>query len=206
MTTAAGTATPTSILMSEHRVIERMLVVLDRMADEFLEAGAVNAPLAAEAVDFLRTFADRCHHGKEEVNLFPAMERLGLPREAGPTAVMRQEHTVGRSLTSSLAVAAEKGDVRRFADTARAYTGLLREHILKEDQVLFPMADEMLTPDMQADLLRAFERVEHDDLGPGTHERLLGVVERLCDRFGVPETVPSKVGGCGGGGCGHHRS
>jgi hemerythrin-like domain-containing protein len=205
MTAAAPSRTapsPTAILSAEHRVLERVLACLDRMADAYEAAGAVDAAEVARAVDFLRTFADRCHHGKEEANLFPALERLGIPADAGPTAVMRAEHETGRGLVREMADAAADGALPRFAAAAREYAAFLREHIQKEDQVLFPMADRMLSPAEQDALLQAFGRVEHLDLGPGTHERMIGIAEALCAKYGVPAVSAPVAGSCGAC-CGH---
>jgi len=194
---------PTEILMSEHRVIEQMLAVLERIAAQACETGALPAQDCDDAVAFLRTFADACHHGKEEARLFPAMERAGLPPFAGPTAVMRQEHEMGRDLVRRMAEAAEaaRGGDReapaRFATAARGFVHLLREHIAKEDQVLFPMADQILSPEAQAELATAFESFEHEDMGPGTHERLLEVADRLARTYGVtPAEAAAKAHVC----------
>jgi hemerythrin-like domain-containing protein len=196
-TQTKAAVTPTGILMSEHRVIEKALACLERMADGFEAAGALNAEVAGDALEFLRTFADRCHHGKEEANLFPAMESKGLPVEVGPTAVMREEHRAGRGHVRDMGDALARGSVPGFVGAARAYVELLREHIQKEDQVLFPMADKMLAPPEQDALLAAFERVEDRDIGPGVHERMLGIADRLCARYGVTEVPRAAAGGCG---------
>ena len=181
----------TEILMSEHRVIERVLLCLDKMAESAFAKGAVDVPSARDAIDFLRTFADGCHHLKEESRLFPAMEKCGLPAEAGPTAVMRHEHEIGRAHIRKMAEAvdaAEKGDARaadKFAFEARGFVDLLREHIAKEEQVLFPMADRMLPGAVQDDLLRGFEHAEAHEVGAGAHERYLALADTLCARYGV---------------------
>lgn len=182
---------PTEILMSEHRVIEVVLACLDKMADHAFHTGKVDVASARDAVSFLRTFADQCHHGKEEARFFPAMERCGLPADAGPTAVMRQEHEMGRGHVRRMEAAAaeyEKGAASaadRFAFEARGFVELLRDHIAKEDQVLFPMADRMLSPAAQAELLGDFGHFEEHDMKAGTHDRFLALAQSLADRFGI---------------------
>lgn len=96
--------TATEELMTEHRAIERMLAVLDAAGGR-LEAGErVRPDLLREAVDFVRNFADRCHHGKEEDNLFPRLEELGVRREGGPLGVMLFEHDEGRAFIGGKSV------------------------------------------------------------------------------------------------------
>ncbi len=201
--TEKAARTPTGILMEEHRNIERVLSCLEAMAGEFESTGVLVKEVAGDALEFLRTYADRLHHGKEEAELFPAMERRGIPEHAGPTAVMRAEHVEGRAHIAGMGRAVERNDLPAFAREARGYVELLREHIMKEDQVLFPMADGIVPASEQADLLRIFDRVEAVDLGPKTMARMLAIRDALCDRYGVTEVVRKPAAGCGGC-CGGH--
>ena len=77
------------------------------------------------------------------------------------------------------------GSAQRFAAAARSYVGLLRDHIAKENGVLFPLADRTLSESEKRALALGFERVEHEDMGPGTHERYLALARGLCERLGV---------------------
>jgi len=200
---------PTEILKAEHRVIERVLAGLEALAAKATETGQLEADAAAQAVDFLRNFADRCHHGKEEAKLFPALERKGFSPEAGPTAVMRSEHEQGRAYTRALAEsldAAGRGDaqaLKRFTEAAQGYVDLLRQHIQKEDHCLFAMADSALSADEQKALLEAFEQVEHEDMGAGTHERSLTIADELCRRYGLAVPAAGEPAlSC----CHHHKT
>jgi hemerythrin-like domain-containing protein len=190
---------PTGVLMAEHRNIEKVLACLERMAEEFEEAGALDAAVAGEALEFLRTYADRLHHAKEETHLFPAMEGHGLQAEVGPTAVMREEHRIGRGFVKDMGDAVARKDLDAFTGAARQYVELLREHIMKEDQVLFPMADSILPAAEQDELRAIFARVESADLGPETLGRMLAASAKLCARYDVT-VVPRPAAG---GGCGH---
>ena len=182
---------PTEILSAEHRVIELVLAALDKMAEQAFAKGELDAGAAHDAVAFLRGFADEFHHGKEEVRLFPAMEGCGLPPDAGPTAVMRHEHEVGRAHVRKMDAAVadfEKGVPQaadRFAFEARGFVDLLRDHIAKEDQVLFPMADRMLSPPLQAKLLAEFRAFEEKQKPAGIPARFLALAESLAARYGV---------------------
>ncbi len=179
--------TATQELMTEHRAIERMLAVLEAAAGRIEAGEKVRPDLFREVVGFVRNFADRCHHGKEEENLFPRLEARGVSSSGGPIGVMLSEHEEGRGLISAIAGAVEayaRGDAvaaRTIAESARAYVELLRGHIWKEENVLFPMADEVLNAEDQGDLVERFERIETEVMGPGVHERyhkLLDALER----------------------------
>jgi len=176
---------PTSILKEEHRVIERMLTILN-VACEKLERGEeVSLDVFKKAIDFIRVFADSCHHGKEEETLFPIVEQRGLPREGGPTGVMRMEHERGRNFVKALAEAVERyeqGDEDAKAaiiENARGYTQLLAQHIPKEDDILYPLADKVLSHQDQKELLERFEKIERERIGEGKHVEYIRLVEKL---------------------------
>ncbi|HVK07494.1 MAG TPA: hemerythrin domain-containing protein [Gemmataceae bacterium] len=188
----------TAILMTEHRVIEQVLSVLEVMARRAEQLEVLDAAAAGEALDFLRTFADGCHHGKEEDELFPRLEARGLARDGGPTGVMRHEHDLGRTLIGRMATAVERRSPAEFAGPAREYVRLLRDHIWKEDNRLFQMADRVLTAGDDDELLRGFEAAEHRHLGTGTHEAYLALADRLADRFAVPRANAQMTCGCSG--------
>lgn len=197
----------TEILKAEHEVILTILDCLERVATDAAGSRAIDVDAARQILDFLGTFADRCHHGKEEDHLFPMLIRKGLPRGVGPIAVMLDEHDRGRAEVAELRAALDAherqdaGAAVRFGEHARAYVQLLREHIAKENDVLFPMADGMLAEVDQATLLEAFGDVEAHDLGSGTHERYLALVEGLVRRLGV--TPSGRALPHSGGCCGH---
>ena len=181
----------TETLMTEHRAIERMLAVLETAAQR-LDAGERPRPdLFREAVDFVRNFADRCHHGKEEDNLFPRMEARGVPRNGGPLGMMLMEHDEGRAYVGAVAGAIdayEAGDesaARVIAENARGYAELLRQHIMTEDNVLFPMADGVLSVDDQQELAQTFDRIETEVMGPGVHERYHQLLDDLEREMGL---------------------
>lgn len=174
----------TESLREDHRVIERMLAVLEAAAAKMKAGEPVPAGLFREAVDFVRNFADKWHHGKEETNLFPRMEERGVPRADGPLAVMLHEHVMGRDYIAAIDDAIgdyEQGDEasgRVIEENLRGYAELLRDHIWKEENVLFPMADQVLSEDDQRELEQRFKQVEEEVMDPGVRERYQEVLDR----------------------------
>ena len=175
----------TEQLRNEHEGIKLMMRILEKLSEK-LEAGEdVDAEHLEKIVEFFRIFADRCHHGKEEDILFPAMEAAGIPKEGGPIGVMLLEHDQGRGYVKGMADATAKykaGDRKAapvIASNARNYIALLTQHIEKENRVLFPMADSHLSAEKQESIFEAFEKIEVEKIGVGKHEEFHHLLDNL---------------------------
>ena len=175
----------TEILIEEHTVIERVLAAMDAAARRLEARPPIGADWFTGAADFIQGFADGCHHRKEEGVLFPAMEAAGVPREGGPIGVMLAEHEQGRRLTRAMRAAAGQmaaGDLGARAEVrqnATDYVRLLRQHIQKENTILFPMADRVIQGARQEEVAEAFDRVEREETGAGLHEKYVGLAVSL---------------------------
>lgn len=193
----------TEILASEHRVIEQVLDCLEKLVARAGKARKIEAEDARSIIEVLRNFADRCHHGKEEVHLFPMMEARGFPRDGGPTGTMLHEHEEGRAFIRAMAAslddaaAGKKDALAEFRSAAGGYIDLLRAHIQKEDHCLFRMADEAFSAADQKKLLEKFAGVERDVMGPGAHETYLAMANDLAERYGVAKAAAPSGHGCG---------
>lgn len=186
---------PMQVLIAEHTVIERVLACLETMARGCRAGQPLDVEAAGQALDFLRTFADRVHHGKEEEHLFPLLEQRGMVRERGPTGVMLAEHEIGRRLMRQMAAAIEGHDSAGYADAAERYVELLRAHIQKENHCLFGMADHLLNAADRAALLEAFERQDAAANASGELERYRRLAEDLVRKLQVPLDSPEQCGG-----------
>lgn len=179
------------LLMREHRLIERVLDGLDGYADRLWSGEPSPADLGA-FVTFAREFADGKHHAKEEGILFEAMIGCGFPGDAGPIPVMLHEHEMFRRLTATLSELAgvegawTEGQKRTIAGAIREYGDALRMHIQKEDQILYPMAERVLSRDGMRDVWDRCRAVESADEASGKAERLHAIAARLIDSYGPP--------------------
>ncbi len=181
----------TQALVHEHTLILRMLAVLERNALLTAAGKYTNYRFYEEAVGFIRSYADRFHHAKEEDVLFEALVRNGMPRENSPVAAMLLEHDRGRAYVKAMeeaARAAAGGDAARnrdIAENALGYLTMLREHIDKEDHILYPLAERVIPAEMRDGITAAYRKAEART--PADFERKYReVVERY-----ETETVPA---------------
>jgi len=152
------------MLYAEHRVIERIVGALGRLAALAMEGAEVPLGQLQETIDLLRQCTDAYHHGKEERILFPMLVEQTAYRLRVPVGVLNREHGMGREHVGEMKHAAEhqlSGPWREvFASRAVAYQSLLRTHIVKEDKGLFPTADRALDEAAKVQLGRLFDRFE----------------------------------------------
>ncbi len=168
---------PIQELMDEHRIIEKVLTALEAAAEQ-----EVSLEFYEQAVDFIVNFADKCHHGKEEDRLFPVLEEKGIPRQSGPIGCMCDEHEIARELVRSMRELLSAGDLPGLRRESLEYTALLRSHIQKEDNVLFPMGRNALSEGDLAQLRAKFDEVEHPKQ---CHCHYTKVAEQLLAEVGV---------------------
>lgn len=173
-------------LREEHEDIRAMLSVFDRLRS-FLALGRhIDVDDLAQMLDFFDIFVEKSHHAKEEEVLFPLLEAAGFLHEGGPLEVIYYDHAEARVHLQHMREAVARlrsghGARRAFTHHARAYVRALRDHIHKENTVLFPLAAQVLTPEADADVQAGFARVDAAALGPGVHDRyhqLVGVLQQ----------------------------
>ena len=195
---------PITILMNEHRLIEQALGSLETLAIEVEGGLALERPVARDYADFLRGYADAWHHGKEEDILFRRMVERGFSEESGPVAVMLHEHRQGRALVGSIAAvgagagAVAPGETATFLASALGFVPLLRQHIQKEDNILYPMSQRVLSTAEFEGMLEEFAAFEARAGADGTRDRLEALAERLVSAFRPDEArmAAGAVGGC----------
>ncbi|MCF8232200.1 MAG: hemerythrin domain-containing protein [Bacteroidales bacterium] len=177
--------TPSQDLKNEHEAIQEALDILKKMCDNLNNNQNVSQIDIQDMIDFFKVFADKCHHGKEENHFFPALEEAGIARKRGPIGVMLEEHEQGRTLIKNMQSAVSKEGINKkaFVNAATSYIELLRNHINKENTILFPMGAARLTEPKQNDLLKDFEKLETDVIGEGKHEELHHLLETLKGKY-----------------------
>jgi len=182
--------TPSEILILEHDTIKRVLAVLQNLARRARDGDGWEIDSFRSCVEFFRNFADAFHHAKEEDLLFPALENRGIPRDGGPIAVMLMEHVRGREFVKQIADALEgvqnedEAAREQLLHAADEFFGLLPHHIYKEDNILYPMGDNVLTEEDQGKLHTQYCEVASRTFGDKSPEELKMIADELEERWG----------------------
>ena len=149
-------------LTAEHRVIEQMLILLERLAGRLDRGGDVPARLLMDLVDLAEQYVDALHHTKEERRLFEIVIERGVQAEGGSVSTLLHHHETGRSQLWDL-----RGELQRLrqgdpnaaagcAMVARQYVELMRNHIRMEDEDVFPMVSQAISVEEDLALTRYF--------------------------------------------------
>lgn len=171
------------LLKRDHEVTEQVFAAMET---KFASAEGPPPALVGLLVDYMH-YVDHCHNQKEELHLFPRLERRGMPRHGGPLGVMLQEHERARGILARLvplATAYAAGDSGNLAELRSAfgeYASLCKDHFWKENDILYPMALRLLSDVEAAEVVAGIEQVEAS-LGAGTRERYYRIAAEIVER------------------------
>lgn len=174
------------LMIEEHRLIERMLRVLEDSAAILGRGGSVPAAMLDGMLEFIRVYADAGHHAKEEDIFFPALAGHGIVPEASAIGAFQAQHEAGRLIVRRMLDARQRmaggdADARRgFAESAHDYVALLQEHIRLENRLFAEYAEDAFSAQEDA-ALRArmddVDRLRPPDQRSGRFERMVAEYE-----------------------------
>ena len=162
-----------------------MLNIMETICNDLENRKELNIDHYGKIIEFIKGFADKCHHGKEEDILFPELIDHGLSKEGGPIAVMLHEHQLGRDYIKAMSNSFEEfkggnmAEINSIISNSRGYVELLRNHIEKENNILFMMADRVLNETEQSKIFDDFEKLEVEKIGAGKHEEYHNLLKEL---------------------------
>ena len=179
---------PAGPLMIEHRLIEQAVSLIEKESEIIRSGGKLDLPLLTSMIDFMRIYADRCHHGKEEEILFSYLEGKDMDEEHREMmSVLIDDHRRSRALTAELTELLEsfrRGEQGAVDDVVRildALSQIYPDHIRREDKMLFPVAMKYLSKEESDDMLARFEEFDSTLI----HERYKAEVERMMAQMGA---------------------
>ena len=179
----------TDALRTEHRAVSLMLEIMEAISVRINSGQSVQRQDLDNMIDFLSVFVDQCHHAKEEQILFPELELAGLGKNEGPIGAMLAEHELGREYVRIIKKgllnygSADPSQLKDITNSMQAYIELLNEHIHKENDILFEMADKLLSNEDQDRIYYQFEELEEEVIGLGKHEELHKMLDKLSNIY-----------------------
>lgn len=178
------------IMVDEHANIRRMLKIIREVSYRVMTLGEFDTEDVTRIIDFVRTYADQHHHGKEEDILFETMNKeIEKLAKSGAITGMYIEHDSGRlfiaNLGKGLQAYNEGSDEARLDIIANAicYADLLDRHIEKENTAMYKFAENMLDDSSKSYIEEACSKVEEEATSSGLQERYLALLEELEDKY-----------------------
>lgn len=170
---------PTAILSAEHQNILKVIEALLKGCSDFEGGKQLDKDFFARAIDFIRNYADKFHHAKEEDILFVELCKDEVQMHCNPIEQMLYEHDSGRNFVKEMEAGLNEGNKEKIIANARGYAYLLQDHISKEDGILYPMADVVLNQEVQESMLNRFKEAESKKFDEGVKEKYLSFIEEL---------------------------
>jgi hemerythrin-like domain-containing protein len=173
---------PIGPLMWEHRLIERLLHLFDEQITKIRQENSIDPVFIDNAVDFIRIYADRTHHGKEEDILFRDLAKK--PLSSGHAKIMNElveEHKYARKMVGNLVEAKEmfltgkKAALQDVISCLKELSEFYPKHIEKEDKYFFFPILDYFSKDEQAAMLSEFQEFDRNMI----HEKYAKLVDAL---------------------------
>ena len=149
------------ILSEEHQNILKVVDALEDRCRKLSEKN-IDERFLLDVVDFIRNYADKFHHAKEEDILFKEFCKSAEKGEVhcNPVDQMLYEHDIGREFVKKIEEGVKENNSKKIIEGANGYSSLIREHIFKEDNILYPMADGAFNDKIKQKMLKQFKEVE----------------------------------------------
>ncbi len=168
---------PVKKLVDEHVLIKRLIAMIPTIVDYVMSSITVDKDLILRCVDFIRTYADKYHHMKEEDILFKYVDN-----NAEIIQVMYKDHDIGREYVRQVVEGAERGNKNQIKENFLAYGELLTQHIKKEDEILYPWIDRQLSTTQVGEMFRKCNEAD-DSVGDALPKKYEEFIVELEEKF-----------------------
>jgi len=149
-------------LNEEHQNILRVINLINKETGKLTQGQEINKFFWQKAVAFIRNYADKFHHAKEEDLLFKEMCQKSVDLHCNPIDQMLYEHNLGRDYVKGIEAGLKNNDKQEIIANANKYCLLLTEHIFKEDNILYPLAEQALSQEVKDSLIARFMKAEEE--------------------------------------------
>lgn len=186
---AIDVTTPGDVLNAEHEAIETLLTTVDAMAERLRAGEPIPKDDLYDVLTVVVDFADGCHHAKEESIVFPALALVSPHAGAELGRRLTSDHRALRLLASSVKATVPRSHTKaarkQLGKLLATYSRLLRAHMKVETERLLPEVALALTAAEQERIMRAFERVEREEIGAGMQAAYRAIILRLAETYSV---------------------
>ena len=167
----------TEDLMYEHKAIKLILSVMSNISESIKDKKVFYTNDVEKIVDFLSVYVDKCHRNKEEAVFYPALLMTKYPTEEMPVGMLINEHKIGKGYLDEITCCVENCKIgstfscERIADCMANYVQLIQDHILKEENDYFPLANKALSVEAQKEISKQFQLINDEFVGLDIHTR-----------------------------------
>ena len=170
---------PEDNLREDHGRIMKLFAAWQKMLGKLEQPKQSRQEAFAECINLVETFIDKCHHGKEDEILFPAMESSKRPEVTSLIEDLRSEHKTGRSMLEAIklefkAFPQPNGSAEKLIQLCEGYIDLFRKHIRRENAKLLPLLEKCMSAGTREQIADHFEQYEQKTIGSKNN---LGLVD-----------------------------
>lgn len=177
--------TPTENLTKEHKKINELLDIMSKIALKIKSNDVFYPNDVEEIVDYLIIIIDNNHHGKEDGVFYPELISSGIPKETAPLSIINYEHTTAKRYLkdiSSCVVNCKIGNDfsgELLADSLTNYVTVTKNHIQREEEIVFPIANEVLSVEKQNEILQRFDEIEQRNISNSFNDHFNKLLNKL---------------------------
>ena len=180
---------PTDNLILEHREINELLDIMSNIALKIKSKDVFYPNDVEEIINYLIVLIDKSHQGKEDEVFYPELISSGIPKETAPLSIINYEHTLSKRYLndiSSCVVNCKIGNDfsgELLADSLTNYVVVIKNHIQREEEIVFPIANEVLSDEKQNEISQRFEDIEKKNISHSFLERFNRLVNKLKSKY-----------------------
>jgi len=178
---------PTEDLMYEHKAITLVLNVMSNISNSIKNKKVFYTNDMEKIVDFLSVYVDKCHRNKEETVFYPALLLSKCPIKS--IGLIINEHLIGKGYLAEITCCVENCKIgttfsgERIADCMANYVLLIHDHIQKEENNFFPLANKALSGEAQTEISKQFKLIDDEFVGMGIHNRYDELLKYLKSKY-----------------------
>jgi len=181
--------TPTENLIKEHKEINELLEIMSKIAAKIKSKDVFYPTDVEEIIDYLIIIIDKSHQGKEDEVFYPELISTGISKETEPLSIINYEHVLAKRYLKEISSCVVNckigndfsGDL--LADSLTNYVIVIQNHIKREEEIVFPIANEVFSTEKQNEILQRFEVIDQKNITHSFLERFNKLLNKLKSKY-----------------------